>query len=55
MKHKVKHVHLVGTGGTAMSRKHGLVVLGTTRCDWPRMVLTAEMIVLAGLDSGNET
>jgi hypothetical protein len=41
MKHKVKHVHFVGRGGTAASREQG----PPRGCDRPRVALAPGLIV----------
>jgi hypothetical protein len=42
MKHKVKHVHFVGIGGVAMSRKQGPIAASAMGCDRPRLALAAD-------------
>jgi hypothetical protein len=42
MKHKVKHVHFIGMGGVAMSRKQGPVAAFATGCDRPRLAPSAD-------------
>ena len=41
MMHKVRHVHFVGIGGAAMSRKQGPVTFFVTGCDRPRLAPAA--------------
>jgi hypothetical protein len=48
MKHKVKHVHFVGIGGTAASREQGPVDGVLTGCDRPRAASDAGIDALTG-------
>jgi hypothetical protein len=47
MKHKVRHVHYVGGGGTAMRREQCLPPIGG-RCDRPRMAWAADTHSIVG-------
>jgi hypothetical protein len=42
MKHKVKHVHFIGGGGDAKSRKQGPVAALATGCDRPQLAPSAD-------------
>ena len=50
MRHKVKHVHVVGIGGTAASRKQGPVARVATGCDRPRAASAAGIIAASVAD-----
>gem|GEM_PF-5519341 len=45
MKHKVKHVHFVGIGGTAESREQGPLAVFARGCDRPRSAWAAGCVV----------
>jgi hypothetical protein len=45
MRHKVKHVHFVGMGGTDASREQGPLGLETRGCDRPRVASAAGRVM----------